>query len=83
MSHFNSDHKLYKDMRLSQQLHRIEWRETAGEVGALLRGLGRIEADVDLQRVLRPAPGDGGDLRRSGLRQDAQPALAAGTVAAL
>ena len=36
MSHFNSDHKLYKDMRLSQQLHRIEWRETAGEIGALL-----------------------------------------------
>lgn len=36
MSHFSSDHKLYKDMRLSQQLHRIEWRETAGEIGALL-----------------------------------------------
>ena len=36
LSHFNSDHKLYKDMRLSQQLHRIDWRETAGEVGALL-----------------------------------------------
>lgn len=36
LSHFNSDHKLYKDMRLSQQLHRLEWRETAGEIGALL-----------------------------------------------
>ncbi len=36
MSHFNADHKLYKDMRLSQQLHRIDWRETAGEIGALL-----------------------------------------------
>jgi DNA polymerase-3 subunit epsilon len=36
MSHFSSDHKLYKDMRLSQQLHRIEWRETGGEIGALL-----------------------------------------------
>ena len=36
MSHFSSDHKLYKDMRLSQQLHRIEWRVTAGEIGALL-----------------------------------------------
>ena len=36
MSHFSSDHKLYKDMRLSQQLHRIEWRETVGEIGALL-----------------------------------------------
>lgn len=36
MSHFSSDHKLYKDMRLSQQLHRIEWRVTVGEIGALL-----------------------------------------------
>ncbi len=36
LSHFNSDHKLYKDMRLSQQIQRIEWRETCGEIGALL-----------------------------------------------
>jgi DNA polymerase-3 subunit epsilon len=54
MSHFNSDHRLYKDMRLSQQIHRLEWRETAGEIGALL-----LEAQLvkDLQpihnRVLR------------------------------
>ena len=48
LSHFNADHKLYKDMRLSQQLHRIEWRETAGEVGALL-----LEAQLvkDLQPI--------------------------------
>jgi len=48
LSHFNSDHKLYKDMRLSQQLHRIEWRETAGEIGALL-----LEAQLikDLQPI--------------------------------
>lgn len=36
LSHFNADHKLYKEMRLSQQLHRVDWRETAGEIGALL-----------------------------------------------
>jgi len=36
MSHFNADHRLYKDMRLSQQIHRLEWRATAGELGALL-----------------------------------------------
>jgi len=36
LSHFNADHKEYKEMRLSQQLHRIEVRETAGEIGALL-----------------------------------------------
>lgn len=36
MSHFHADHALYKEMRLSQQMHRIEWRETVGEIGALL-----------------------------------------------
>lgn len=36
LSHFNADHRLYKDMRLSQQIRRLEWRETAGEIGALL-----------------------------------------------
>lgn len=54
LSHFNADHRLYKDMRLSHQIHRLEWRETAGELGALL-----LEARLikDLQpihnRVLR------------------------------
>ena len=48
LSHFNADHKLYKDMRLSQQLHRLEWRKTAGEIGALL-----LEAQLikDLQPI--------------------------------
>ncbi len=36
LSHFNGDHRLYQDMRMSQQIHRLEWRETAGEIGALL-----------------------------------------------
>ena len=35
-SHFSSDHASTKEMRLSQQLKRIEWIETAGELGALL-----------------------------------------------
>lgn len=36
LSHFNADHRLYKDMRLSHQIRRVEWRCTAGETGALL-----------------------------------------------
>jgi DNA polymerase-3 subunit epsilon len=36
MSHFSSDHRVYSDMRMSHQIHRVEWRETAGEVGALM-----------------------------------------------
>lgn len=36
LSHFAGDHSSAKEMALSQQLRRIEWRETAGEIGALL-----------------------------------------------
>ncbi len=36
MSHFQADHRLHKDMRIAHQIHRLEWRETAGEIGALL-----------------------------------------------
>ncbi len=36
LSHFNGDHRLFQDMRMSHQIHRLEWRETAGELGALL-----------------------------------------------
>jgi DNA polymerase-3 subunit epsilon len=37
MAHFSADHANAQDARLSQQVCRIEWEETAGEVGALLR----------------------------------------------
>jgi DNA polymerase-3 subunit epsilon len=36
-SHFNSEHRAPRDLRLSQEIRRIEWEETAGEFGALLR----------------------------------------------
>ncbi len=36
MSHFSSDHSSTKEMRISQEIKRIEWIETAGEFGALL-----------------------------------------------
>ena len=36
LSHFSSDHRNAKDMRMAQQLQRVEWRETCGELGALL-----------------------------------------------
>ncbi|MDF3035325.1 MAG: ethanolamine utilization protein [Paucimonas sp.] len=35
MSHFSADNQ-YKELQLSQQIRRLEWRETAGETGALL-----------------------------------------------
>lgn len=35
-SHFSGDHRAHKEMRLSQQVRRIDFVETAGELGALL-----------------------------------------------
>ena len=37
LSHFSADHQSAKEMRLSQQVKRIDWIETAGEIGALLK----------------------------------------------
>ena len=36
MSHFSGDHASTGDMRIGQQVTRVEWIETAGELGALL-----------------------------------------------
>lgn len=36
LAHFSADHRHNKEMSLSKQLHRIDWIETAGELGALL-----------------------------------------------
>ena len=36
-AHFASDHRSPTDLRLSSEIRRIEHRETAGEIGALLR----------------------------------------------
>ncbi len=35
-SHFAGEHRLAKDMRITQQVTRVDWIETAGELGALL-----------------------------------------------
>lgn len=37
LSHFAGDHSSAKEMALAQQVRRIDWIETAGEIGALLR----------------------------------------------
>jgi DNA polymerase-3 subunit epsilon len=36
LSHFQSDHTTARDMQLAQQTRRVEFRRTAGELGALL-----------------------------------------------
>lgn len=71
LSHFNGDHRLFQDMRMSQQIHRLEWRETGGELGALLLEAQLIKDRQPIHnRVLRrqrelcawqlPAPDDTG-----------------------
>jgi DNA polymerase-3 subunit epsilon len=35
-AHFSSDHQVAKDLRISQEIRRVEVRRTAGELGALL-----------------------------------------------
>jgi len=36
MSHFSGDHRINKDMRIAAEVKRIDWIETAGELGALI-----------------------------------------------
>jgi DNA polymerase-3 subunit epsilon len=36
MSHFSGDHASSRAMRIGQEVRRVEWMETAGELGALL-----------------------------------------------
>lgn len=37
LSHFSGDHASAKELDMSQQIRRVEWIETAGELGALLK----------------------------------------------
>lgn len=36
MSHFSGDHRDGRDMKISQQVRRLDWIETTGELGALI-----------------------------------------------
>ncbi len=47
LSHFSSDYRHSKEMSLSQQLRRIDYIETAGEIGALLK-------EAQLIKTLQP-----------------------------
>jgi DNA polymerase-3 subunit epsilon len=53
-SHFSGDLRLSKDMNITQQIRRVEWRQTAGELGALLEEA-RLVKDLlpTLNRQLR------------------------------
>ncbi|ROT98670.1 DNA polymerase III subunit epsilon [Marinobacter sp. R17] len=42
-SHFSGDHNSHRGVRMSQSLRRVDWTETAGELGALLLELHQIK----------------------------------------
>ncbi|RZT30901.1 3'-5' exonuclease family protein [Cupriavidus agavae] len=46
-AHFSGDHASGKDMQMSRQVRRVDWRETGGEAGALLM-------EAQLVKALRP-----------------------------
>ena len=43
LSHFSADHASAREMNLAQQVRRIDWIETAGEIGALLKEAGLVK----------------------------------------
>lgn len=47
LQHFSGDHLSSREQKLSQQVERVDWRETAGEIGALLQ-------EAMLVKVLMP-----------------------------
>src|SRR5690606_36820442 len=47
LSHFSADHQSDRELSLSQQVRRVEWIETAGEIGALLK-------EAELVKRLQP-----------------------------
>ena len=50
-SHFSSDHRNSNDVRLSMEIRRIEYEETAGELGALLRESQLIKSSKPLRNL--------------------------------
>ncbi len=50
-SHFSSDHRNSNDVRLSMEIRRIDYEETAGELGALLRESQLIKSSKPLRNL--------------------------------
>lgn len=58
LSHFSSDHRSHKEMTLSQQVRRVEWRHTSTERGALLEEARLVKALMPIHnRLLRRTDG--------------------------
>ena len=51
LQHFSSDHQLRKDMEISQRVRHVEYRETVGELGALLLESQLIKQHLPLYNI--------------------------------
>ena len=49
--HFNAEHRAGRELRLSQEVHRLEWEECAGELGALLRECELVKTQLPAHNV--------------------------------
>ncbi|MBS1199548.1 MAG: ethanolamine utilization protein [Proteobacteria bacterium] len=57
LAHFAGEHRSGKDLKLSRQVRQVEWTETAGEIGALLREARCVkELEPLYNRRLRASP---------------------------
>ena len=57
MAHFSGDHRDSRDMKIAQQVKRVNWVETPGELGALIEEARLVKslAPVYNRRLRRPA----------------------------
>jgi DNA polymerase III subunit epsilon len=57
MAHFSGDHREARDMKIVQQVKRVDWIETPGELGALIEEARLVKslAPVYNRRLRRPA----------------------------
>jgi DNA polymerase-3 subunit epsilon len=57
LAHFSGDHRSDQDLELAQQVRRVDWIETSGEIGALLREAQLIKRMSPLyNQLLRRGP---------------------------
>ena len=66
LAHFAAEHSDAKEQRLARQVRRVDWRETAGELGALLLESAWIKAQQPLQNRRLKGSADSCTLRLPG-----------------
>jgi DNA polymerase-3 subunit epsilon len=66
LAHFGGEHRAGRELRLSRQVRRVDWTETAGEIGALLREARWVKELGPLHNRRLRAAGDCWTIRLTG-----------------